>query len=373
MPTLSTVIVTHDSRQALAATLPALVGQLRFGDELIVVDNASTDATAQAARQLAPEALVLETGANLGFAAGCNRGVEAASGELICLLNPDAVPQPGWRSAIELPLVEGRGWSAWQGLVTSGGGRTVNSRGGVVHFTGIAWAGGAGEPVDPGPRPPAPEPVEPGPPPPAPEPAPPVAAAQRGRPGGEPGFVSGACLAIPRQLFLELGGLPERFFLYHEDVDLSLRARLAGGRLGIEPRARVDHDYEFAKGAAKWRHLERNRWATIIRSYPGALLGLLAPALVATELGLLVIATTGGWLAQKLRATAETLASLPRLLRERREIQAKRSLGAGEFARALTPDLDSAYLGAAGRSPLLASGLRAYWSLVLALLRARPR
>ena len=44
--------------------------------------------------------------------------------------------------------------------------------------------------------------------------------------------------------------MPEQFFLYHEDVDLSLRLRLAGGRLGVEPAARVDHDYEFDKGAA---------------------------------------------------------------------------------------------------------------------------
>ncbi|MQA76201.1 MAG: glycosyltransferase, partial [Solirubrobacterales bacterium] len=263
--TLSTVIVTHDSRPALAATLPALVDQLRPGDELIVVDNASADATPATVRGLAPEAIVIETGANLGFAAGCNRGVDAASGELVCLLNPDAAPQPGWRAAIELPFVDGRGWSAWQGLVTAGGGRTVNSRGGVVHFTGIAWAGGAGEPL-------APEVSG--------EPTPP-------RPPGEPGFVSGACLAISRRLYLELGGMPERFFLYHEDVDLSLRARLAGGRLGVEPAARVDHDYEFDKGAAKWRYLERNRWATLIRTYPAALLALLAPALVATDLALL--------------------------------------------------------------------------------------
>ena len=145
--TLSVLIVTHDSRQAVAATVPALVAQLRDGDELIVVDNASADGTAAAVRDLAPGATVIETGANLGFAAACNRGAEAAGGELLCLLNPDAVPQDGWRDAIERPLADGRGWAAWQALVTADGGRTINTRGGVVHFTGVAWAGGAGEPV----------------------------------------------------------------------------------------------------------------------------------------------------------------------------------------------------------------------------------
>jgi GT2 family glycosyltransferase len=378
--TLSTVIVTHDSGGALAATVPALLEQLRPDDELIVVDNSSRDASAATARRLAPNAIVIETDANLGFAAGCNRGVAAASGELVCLLNPDAVPQPGWRAAIELPLVDGRGWSAWQGLVTSEDGRKINSRGGVVHFTGIAWAGGAGEQLveegsgEPelpdraagGRRSPRSRTI-----------GPEVAGDRRSPAGGltnqEPGFVSGACLAIPRDLYLRLGGMPEGFFLYHEDVDLSFRARLAGGRLGVEPAARVDHDYEFLKGPGKWRYLERNRWATLVRTYPGPLLALLAPALFATELALLVVSASGGWLAEKLRAIGETLVALPRLLRERRSIQASRSLSAGEFALALTPELDSAYLGAAARSPLLAGVLRGYWSLVLALLGAGRR
>jgi GT2 family glycosyltransferase len=325
------------------SALPLLAAQLREGDELIVVDNASTDGTAQAVQELDLGATVVVPGENLGFAAGCNRGAAHGSGELIVFLNPDASPAEAFRDEIERPLAEGRVWVAWQGLVTAEGGRIVNTRGGVLHFTGIAWAGGAGEPVD--------------------QPA-----------GGadEPAFVSGACLAIPRTEFERAGGFPEDFFLYHEDVDLSLRLRLRGARLGIEPRARVDHDYEFAKGAAKWRYLERNRWATLIRTYPGVLLALLLPALVATELALVPISIVGGWAPQKLRAWGETLRALPRLLSERRAIQATRRIGAGEFARALRADLDSPYLGAPARSRVLRVGLRAYWSVVLRLLGEAP-
>jgi GT2 family glycosyltransferase len=347
MRSLSVVIVTHDDREAVRAALPALRPQLHDGDELIVVDNASSDRTATVVRELAPDAIVVEAGANLGFAAGCNRGASAAAGELLCFLNPDAVPAPGFRVAIERPLTDGRGWAAWQGLVTAEGGKVVNTRGGMVHFTGIAWAGGAGEPLpadgDPGAS--SSSPIE-------------------------PGFVSGACLALPRATFERVGGFAEEFFLYHEDVDLSLRLRLAGGRLGVEQAARVEHDYEFAKGPEKWRRLERNRWATLIRTYPSALLVLLAPALAATELALVAISAAGGWLDQKLLAWGDVVRSVPRLLRERRVIQGTRSVAAGEFARSLTPDLDSPYLAAAGRSRALRLALRAYWSLVLALLPA---
>jgi hypothetical protein len=158
--------------------------------------------------------------------------------------------------------------------------------------------------------------------------------------------------------------------MYCEDVDLSLRARLAGGRLGIEPAARVDHDYDFAKGAAKWRRLERNRWAVLLRDYPGPLLALIAPALLATEVALVAVAASGGWLGPKLLATADTARALPRLLRERRAVQATRTVSAAEFAAWLTPDLDSAYLGRAATFGPLRWALRAYWHLVTAALRA---
>ncbi len=349
MRSLSVVIVTHNHLDAVRGALPALTVQLDQGDELIVVDNASSDGTPDAVRELAPDAIVIDAGANLGFAAGCNRGASSASGELLCFLNPDAVPAPGFREAIERPLADDRGWAAWQALVTAEGRTVVNTRGGVVHFTGIAWAGGAGEPLaldgDAG-----------------------VGAEKPSR--GEPGFVSGACLAIPRARWERIGGFAERFFLYHEDVDLSLRLRLAGQQLGVEPAARVEHAYEFAKGPAKWRHLERNRWATLIRTYPAALLALLAPALVATELALVPVSAAGGWLGQKLLAWSDTLSSLPRLLRERRQIQATRAIDVADFARALTADLASPYLGRAGRSRALRGALRAYWSVVLALLGA---
>jgi GT2 family glycosyltransferase len=342
---LSVVVVSFNCRAAVERSLPPLVEQLAEADELIVVDNASVDGTPDAVRELAPDALLIEPGANLGFPAGCNAGARRATGELLLFLNPDAVAAPGFCEAIRRPLAERRGWAAWMGLVTAEGGRVVNTEGGVVHFTGIAWAGGAGRVLD---------------------------HAAEGTGPREVAFASGACVAIPRERWEQAGGFPEAFFLYHEDVDLSLRLRLDGGRVGIEPDARVDHAYEFEKGADKWRYLERNRWATIVRTYPAPLIALLAPALLATELALVGAALAGGWTRQKLIAWVEVARWLPRLLRERRAIQARRRVGAGEFAAALGADLSSPYLGRAGSVAPLRWALRAYWSAVRALLRA-PR
>ena len=336
---LSVIVVTYRQGGSVRPALQALDRELQDGDELIVVDNASGDGTVEVVRDAAPRAVVLESSTNDGFPAACNRGAAKAMSDLLVFLNPDAVVAEGWREAIAAPLADGAAWTAWQALVTAERGRVVNTHGGEVHFTGIAWAGGAGEAVGEIPR-------------------------------AEPGFASGACFAIGRHDFERLGGFAPDFFLYHEDVDLSLRVRLAGGALGVAADARVDHDYDFDKGAAKWRYLERNRWATLIRVYPTALLALLAPALIATELALLPIAAAGGWLPQKLAAWRDVLLALPRLVAERREIQATAKVGAGEFARALTPALGSQFLGRPASSRALGRLLAVYWRVVVRLLGA---
>lgn len=335
-PRLSVVIVTWNSADALRTTLPALGEQLLEGDELIVVDNASEDGTPGVVDELAPGARLILTGANTGFAAAADAGAEAASAELLLLLNPDARPLAGFREAIARPWTDGRGWDAWMGLVTCNGGREVNTVGNPVHFTGLSWAGDHGR---------TPQGIEP----------------------REVTALSGACLAMPLATFRRLGGLAEPFFLYHEDIDLSLRLRLEGGRVGIEPGAVVDHDYEFP-GAAKMRWLERNRWALVLRTYPAALLALLAPALLLTELALVAVSIAGGWGGQKLLAVVDGIRRLPWALRTRRSIQARREISAAEFAALLTPDLDSPYFGRLGRSRVLRFALRAYWRLVRALL-----
>jgi len=337
-PTLSVLIVAWESGDDFQKTLPALLPELGEGDELIVVENKAGDGSVAAVRELAPQARIVSPGRNTGFAGGVDAGAEVARGDLLVVLNPDAVPQPGFGEAIRRPWTEGRGWAAWQALVADGAMETINSAGNPIHFTGIVWAGSHGRPLGEAPA------------------------------AREVPALSGACLAIPLESWRRVGGFPAEFFMYHEDVDLSVRLRMEGGALGIEPSAVVAHDYDFNASADKWRWLERNRLAFLARTYPAPLLALLAPVLVATELALLLVAVAGGWGGQKLRADREAIGWLPRLLRERRAIQRRRTVSAGEFAAWLTPDLDSDLI-----SPLVRSGparllLRGYWCLVRALL-----
>ncbi len=335
---LAIVIVTWNTGEDVRASLDALGPQLRAGDEVIVVDNASADATAAIAAGHPAVTRVLETGANLGFAAGCNRGAAAAGdqADVLLFLNPDCVAEPGCLDALRRAPA---GWAAWMGLVTLADGETVNTAGNEVHYLGLSWAGGIGRPVSE-------------------------------VTGGavEVSCLSGACLAIRRAEFDELGGFHEPFFMYCEDLDLSLRLRLAGHRIGLVPDARVRHDYAFEKGVAKWRLLERNRWLTVLRCYPGRLLAGVLPGMLLLEVGLLGVAAAGGWRPAKLRAIGEVAAALPRTLRERRAVQATRRVPVTAFASGLRADLDSPYFGALGRASAVRFALALYWRAVRALL-----
>jgi GT2 family glycosyltransferase len=333
-------MVTWNERELVERCLPPLLEQLRAGDELIVADNASSDGTAEAIERLAPDARVIRMPSNDGYMPACNAAASESTGDLLITLDADAVVAPGFCDAIRRPAEDDRGWAGWMGLLTMEDGTLINTSGGISHFTGFSWTSQLGEPVS----------------------------AARDEPY-EAAFLTGACLTMTREAWDRDPGFPPEYFLYFDDVDWSFRARLHGGTLGVEPSALVDHLYDFRKRRVKWRLLERNRWATIVRTYPGALLALVLPALVLTELALVAVAVQGGWAKEKLQAIGDVVRWLPRLVRERREIQGRRAISAAEFASHLTSELTSPYFGAVGRSRPLRAAMGAYWAVVRMLLR----
>jgi N-acetylglucosaminyl-diphospho-decaprenol L-rhamnosyltransferase len=230
----SVVIVNWNAGEALAHCLAALAadGAAASAREVLVVDNASEDASLAAARAAAPWATVLETGANLGFAAAANRGAAAARGDVVVFLNPDARVLPGALATLVDTLL---------GVPAAGiaGGGLVDARGrwqpswarfGPLRHLLLDTTPGR------------------------------LPARRRSQPHAVD-WVYGTFMAVRRDLFRQLGGFDPAYFVYGEDMDLCWRAARVGARTISVPAARAIHG---DNPSARRRFGARGREAAVV-------------------------------------------------------------------------------------------------------------
>ncbi|WP_233195542.1 glycosyltransferase family 2 protein [Corynebacterium sp. 13CS0277] len=332
--TLGIVIVSYGHEKEIARLVESLTPQLRDGDRVIVVDNKKpwqlTDAGV---------ATIIQHD-NGGFAAGCNIGARAAGDvDVLFFLNPDTyVKDPHLLDVVR------SGWgtdlAAWMPYLVLPDG-TINSAGNALHISGLSWVNGYGQ-------------------------EPRIANEY------EPiSIASGACLAVRRTWWEQLGGMAELYFMYHEDTDFSARVLLAGGTIGLLRGAVVHHDYDYGKGDYKWIYIERNRLVFILGTWPLSVIAVLLPQLVAVGVGLWGIAALQGRLGLKVQSTKLLLKSLPQVWRFRRAVAKQRRISGAEFLAHMDASVDNPFLGAVAGNRLVAAGYRRYYELASAAIRRK--
>jgi GT2 family glycosyltransferase len=310
-PPISAIIPTYNALRFLPACLAALRAQLLPHDEIILVDNASRDGAGAWARTHAPDVRVLELPYNTGFAGGTNAGIAVARGELLLLINDDALAEPGCVTALWQAVRVTPGAGAAAGVLTfSRRPQIVASAGIVFQRDGVATDLHLGAPVAA--LPPAPTPIF---------------------------GASGGLALLRRELIADVGPFAASFFSYLEDADLAWRARLRGWEAVLAPTARARHVYSAtsAQGSPlKQRLLARNRLRVIVRCLPAPLLRACLPHILAYDalaLAYAALRNEPAVAAGRLMALAEW----PRLRAERRAIQARRTAPIGELARWIAP------------------------------------
>jgi len=233
------VVPNWNGAAYLGLTLDSLRAQLRPADDVIVVDNGSTDGSRQLLAERYPDVQVVALQRNTGFAGAANAGIRAARGDLVAVLNNDARPRPDWLARLVAQPDDPRVW-AWGSVLVSPDG-TVESAGDHYDPKGYAYKMAVGGRLTDLPA----EPYE-------------VFAP----PGASP--------LMRRDVLMQLGGYEERFFLYYEDVDLSFRALLAGFTAVVVPDAVVEHDLgrSSAGSARPWFYIGRNSLWCALRCQP---------------------------------------------------------------------------------------------------------
>jgi GT2 family glycosyltransferase len=268
---VASVVVAHNGGDDLLDCLASLVAQEGIDHEIIVVDNASSDdSIARVEQRFGRRVRVVRRATNDGYAAGANAGRRSTNAAWIAILNQDVTLA---RDCLAILVQAVCGWptlalaSPLLCLRTSPD--QVNAVGNDIHWSGVTWCRGAGSP----------------------------ASSWSGT--VEVAGVSGAAFLMSSELFDRLGGLDERFFMYMEDADLSLRARALGYACLVACDAQALHDWRLALTPDKFERLEANRrivWTRYI---------------------------AGPWRRSALLLQAEGMAWIYAFLRGRRHIRAK--------------------------------------------------
>jgi GT2 family glycosyltransferase len=306
-PSIAVLIVNYNSGGMLGRSLEALSKQTRRDFRVVVVDNASGDDSARSIEGRYPNLILVPAGGNLGFAAGNNLALRhAGAARWIVLLNPDAFPEPDWLARL-VEAAEARPEYGFFGcrMLLADTPQFLDGTGDVYHVSGASWRRDHG------------------------------AAVERGT--NEPGEIFAPCAAAAmyaRPALDEVGGFDERYFCYHEDVDLAFRLRLRGHRCWYVPQAVVHHVSSGIVGRRSEFAIyygQRNLVWTFVKDMPGLLFWLLLPLHVAMNVASVAVWAARGELGVILRAKRDALAGLPAVLRQRRVVQAARKAGIGSL------------------------------------------
>jgi len=236
---LAVVVVNHNAGAYLEACLRSVYANAGGVDlDVVVVDNASTDGSARGAADVVPDAELIETGRNDGFAAGVNVGIRATTAPYVLVLNPDAEIWEGTLAGlVKLADERPRAGAIGPMIRNSDGtvypsGRTVPSIGTAVGhaFLGAVWPDNRWSRS--------------------------YRLADWDRSTEhEVDWISGAAFLLRRAALDEIGLLDERFFLYAEEVDLFKRLRDAGWSIVFTPELEVVHEQGVSTGRSRRMHL----------------------------------------------------------------------------------------------------------------------
>lgn len=286
LPRVAIVYLSYNSRPYLEQVFFSLERLDYPKDKLdiIVVDNASPDGSAEELR--GREGITLfALPENLGFAGGNNVGMEhalLAGADYVYLLNNDAKLDAGAiREAVDMAERDPK-IGAVQSLVRLWQDEgTLNATGGEVHFLGFGFVRDNGRRCEL-----------------------PVSGEDTGSwivplDGTEIAYASGAAVLYRASALREAGVLETFYFMYHDDLELGWRIRLAGYRNVLATRSVAYHHYEFRRSIKKLYWMERARLIVFLSHLKLATLFLLLPFLIALEIALLVFAAKGGWLKDK--------------------------------------------------------------------------
>jgi GT2 family glycosyltransferase/glycosyltransferase involved in cell wall biosynthesis len=327
LPEISLIVLNYNGIEHLQECLKSLLA-LDYPEnkrEIILVDNASSDDSVAYVHEHFPSVRIIQNTSNLGFAAGNNVGAAGATGEYVVFLNNDMSVDRYFAFELVKAIRTSPDAVCAGARILNWNGTQIDFDGAAGHFAGYAYQVGFGEPVDCA-RPPEVCPIL---------------------------YACGGALLIDRQVFLDVGGFDEDFFMVYEDFDLGWRLWLLGYKVLYAPKAVVNHRHHGTMSSISNHRkavlYKRNSLLSALKNYSDDnMTRVLAVILFANNESVLAQATAQGQVnlddfaiasALKLKQTTADLDKtnlativaihdvvelLPKMMKKRRFVQAKR-------------------------------------------------
>jgi GT2 family glycosyltransferase len=304
---ISVAIATYNGRHLLEATLPSFAAQTWPETQILVVDDASTDGTADWLRERWPQVKLVEHATNRGVTVALNSCLAAAQTELVGLFNNDVELAPDCLAELVQAMYEHPEAAAASPKMLSYHDRgAIDGAGDVYAWVGSGTRRGHGE-------------------------------RDRGQfeaPCSIFGICGGAAV-FRRDALAAIGRFDEAFHAFYEDVDWSFRAQLAGFSIRYVPTAIAYHmgSATLGQGMTDFTryHTIRNQIWIVAKDWPAGAIVRHAHQLVHLQLANLLSALRAGRMTVQLRAWGDAVRGLPAMLRKRRAVQRTRSVSVREL------------------------------------------
>lgn len=227
-PKVAVIVLNYRGKDCLSPCLASLAALSYPEKDVIVVDNASRDGSLEAAKALFPNFVFVRNDENVGFAKGMNVGIRLAlsrGAKYVWLFNNDALAEKKSLGLLVSLAEKSPKAGLFSPIITETAGGKLWFAAGRINFFRMRTEHA------------------------------PVAVKNLGRESYESAYLTGCALLIKKEVIKKIGFLDERFFLYYEDTDYSLRAQEAGFRAVVVPAARVSHGEQSAQSSQKVYHL----------------------------------------------------------------------------------------------------------------------
>ena len=218
-PRISIVVLNYNGQEFINDCVESLLAQSYINNEIIVIDNGSTDRSLELLGKFDTKIRLIINPENVGFSRGNNIGIKESKGEMIALVNNDTIVHPDWLLNLTNHLVENTDVGIATGVIYFAEyPNLIWCAGGMIDaFTGMTWHKGKLRKI--------------------------------GELNSkiEPDYIPNCGSLIRREVFEDIGMLNERYFLYSEDVEFSLRARAAGWKLAVLPSSSMWHKVQLRR------------------------------------------------------------------------------------------------------------------------------